>query len=88
MPLQHGRKLYCQLLVDQHRYQLLERLAAKEGKRTTALMREMVYTMLEKAVSVSDYKAAEAADRAAWADSVKRRVEGRQRSRQETQVDA
>jgi hypothetical protein len=51
-------------------------------------MREMVYTMLEKAVSVSDYKAAEAADRAAWADSVKRRVEGRQRSKQETQVDA
>lgn len=88
MPLQHGRKLYCQLLVDQHRYQLLERLAEKEGKRTTALMRDMVYTMLEKAVSVSDYKAAEAADRAAWADSVKRRVEGRQRSRQETQVDA
>jgi len=88
MPLQHGRKLYCQLLVDQHRYQLLERLAANQGKRTTALMREMVYTMLEKAVSVSDYKAAEAADRAAWADSVKRRVEGRQRSKQETKADA
>lgn len=83
MPLQHGRKLYCQILLDQHRYALVERLAAKEGKRTTALMREMVYTMLERAVPTSEYKAAEAADHAAWADSVKRRVEGRQRSRQE-----
>lgn len=84
MPLQHGRKLYCQILLDQHRYTLVERLAEKEGKRTTALMREMVYTMLEKLLPSSEYKAAEAADKAAWAESVKRRVEGRQRSKQDS----
>jgi hypothetical protein len=46
-------------------------------------MREMVYAALEKAFPVSDYKAAAAADQAAWAESVKRRVEGRQRSKQQ-----
>jgi len=84
MPLQHGRKLYCQILLDQNRYALLDRLASREGKRTTALMREMVYIMLEKMLPASEYKAAEAADRAAWADSVKRRVEGRQRSKEDS----
>lgn len=68
-------------MLDQHRYGLVEKLAEKEGKRTTALMREMIYTMLEKMLPTSDYKVAEAADRAAWAESVKRRVEGRQRSK-------
>lgn len=75
--------MYCQILLDQHRYALVEQLAAKEGKRTTSLMREMVYMMLEKLLPASEYKAAEAADHAAWAESVKRRVQGRQRSKQE-----
>jgi hypothetical protein len=83
MPLRHGQKFYCQLLLDKNRYGLLEQLATQEGKRPTALMREMVYAALEKAFPVPDYKAAAAADQAAWADSVKRRVEGRQRSRQQ-----
>jgi len=46
-------------------------------------LREMVYSALEKALPLSEYRAAEAADNAAWADSVKRRVQGRQRSRQD-----
>jgi len=83
MPLQHGSKIYCQLLLDSHRYKLAEKLAASEGKRVTGLLREMVYTALEKALPASDYKAAEAADKAAWAESVQRRVQGRMRSRQE-----
>lgn len=83
MPLRHGQKFYCQLLLDRHRYGLLEQLATQEGKRPTALMREMVYAALEKAFPVSEYKAAVEADQAAWAESVKRRVEGRQRSRQQ-----
>lgn len=83
MPLRHGQKFYCQLLLDRHRYGLVEMLANREGKRPTALLREMVYAALEKALPVSEYKAAEAADQAAWADSVKRRVEGRQRSKQQ-----
>ncbi len=83
MPLKHGSKLYCQLLLDPHRYKLAENLAAGEGKKVTALLREMVYTALEKALPASEYKAAEAADEALWRESVKKRVEGRMRSRQE-----
>jgi hypothetical protein len=85
MPLRHGQKFYCQLLLDRHRYGLVEKLANQEGKRPTALLREMVYAALEKALPASEYKAAKTADEAAWAESVKRRVEGRQRSRQQEQ---
>ena len=83
MPLRHGQKFYCQLLLDRHRYLLVDEMAKQQGKRTTALLREMVYSALEKALPLSEYRAAEAADHAAWADSVKRRVQGRQRSKQD-----
>ena len=83
MPLRHGQKFYCQLLLDYNRYLLVDEMAKQQGKRTTALLREMVYAALEKALPLSEYKAAEAADNAAWADSVKRRVQGRQRTREE-----
>ena len=83
MPLRHGQKFYCQLLLDSHRYLLVDEMAKQQGKRTTALLREMVYSALEKALPLSEYRAAEAADNAAWADSVKRRVQGRQRSRKD-----
>jgi hypothetical protein len=82
MPLKHGSKIYCQLLLDANRYKLAESLAASEGKKVTGLLREMVYAALEKALPTSDYKAAEAADKAAWAESVQRRVQGRLRSKQ------
>ena len=82
MPLKHGSKIYCQLLLDANRYKLAENLAASEGKKVTGLLREMVYAALEKALPISDYKAAEAADKAAWAESVQRRVQGRLRSKQ------
>lgn len=83
MPLRHGQKFYCQLLLDHNRYLLVEAMAMQQGIRTTALLREMVYDALERALPASEYRAAEAADYAAWTDSVKRRVQGRQRSRQE-----
>ena len=82
MPLRHGSKIYCQLLLDTNRYKLAEKLAAAEGKKVTGLLREMVYAALEKALPTSDYRAAEAADKAAWAESVQRRVQGRLRSKQ------
>ena len=82
MPLRHGSKIYCQLLLDTNRYKLAEKLAATEGKKVTGLLREMVYAALEKALPASDYKAAEAADKAAWAESVQRRVQGRLRPKQ------
>lgn len=82
MPLRHGQKFYCQLLLDRHRYGLVERLAAQENRRPTALLREMVYAALALAAP-TEYKAAEQADRDAWAESVKRRVEGRRRQKAE-----
>jgi hypothetical protein len=83
MPLRHGSKIYCQLLLDSNRYKLAEQLAAAEGKKVTGMLREMVYAALEKALPASEYKAALAADEAVWRESVKKRVEGRMRSRQE-----
>ena len=83
MPLRHGSKIYCQLLLDANRYKLAEQLAAAEGKKVTGMLREMVYAALEKALPASEYKAALAADEAVWRESVKKRVEGRLRSKQE-----
>ena len=83
MPLKHGQKVYCQLLLDTNRYKLAEQLASEQGKKVTGMLREMVYAALEKAVPTSDYKAAEAADKAAWAESVQRRVQGRMRPKQQ-----
>ena len=93
MPLNHGNKFYCQLLLDPHRYKLAEKLAGAENRKVTALLRDMVYAALEKALPASEYKAAQAADEAAWRESVKRRVEGRMRSKPEgggenTSIDA
>jgi len=83
MPLRHGSKIYCQLLLDANRYKLAEQLATVEGKKVTGMLREMVYAALEKALPASEYKAALAADEAVWRESVKKRVEGRMRSKQE-----
>ncbi len=84
MPLQHGSKLYCQLLIDPNRYKLAENLASQEGKKVTAYLRELVYAGL--ALRSSEYTKAQEADEAAWRDSVKRRVEGRMRSKAEGKV--
>ena len=69
-----------------HRYKLAEELASREGKKVTGMLRDMVYAALEKALPASDYRAAEAADKAAWAESVQRRVQGRMRSKQQPSV--
>lgn len=82
MPTQHGSKFYCQLLIDPHRYKLVEKLAAKEGKKITATLRDLVYQALEKVYSPSEYRAAELADAATWAESIKRRVQGRMGSKE------
>jgi hypothetical protein len=81
MPLNHGNKFYCQLLIDPHRYKLAESLASQEGKKVTAYLRELVYAGL--ALRSAEYQNAKEADEEAWRESVKRRVEGRMRSKQE-----
>jgi UDP-N-acetylglucosamine transferase subunit ALG13 len=81
MPIQHGSKFYCQLLIDPHRYKLAEKLAELRDVKVTALLRDLVYEGLENAFTASEYGAAVANDEAAWRDAIKRRVDGRMRSR-------
>ena len=82
MPLKHGSKIYCQLLLDTHRYKLAEKLAEERGVRVTGMLREFVYSALSK-IQPQEYEIAKADDEEAWKESVQRRVEGRQRSKQE-----
>jgi hypothetical protein len=82
MPVRQGHKWYCQLLLDVNRYTLLERMAGEQGKKVTVLIRELIYQGLQAALPSSEYKAAEKADAALWAESVRRRVQGRMRSKE------
>jgi hypothetical protein len=83
MAVRQGYKYYAQVLLDLNRYGLLERLAAAENKKVTAWIRDVVYEAIRQRVSPSEYKAAEAADAALWAQAVRHRVEGRQRNKVE-----
>jgi len=69
-------------LLDSNRYKLAEKLAEERGVRVTAMLREFVYSALSQ-IQPQEYGTAEQADKEAWAESVQRRVEGRQRSKQE-----
>ena len=82
MPLKHGSKIYCQLLLDTNRYKLAEKLAKERGVRVTGMLREFVYSALSQ-IQPQDYDSAKAADEEAWKESVQRRVEGRLRSKQD-----
>lgn len=82
MPLKHGQKVYCQLLLDSSRYKLAEKLASERNLRVTAMLRDFVYTTLAQ-IAPEEYGIAEEADKKAWAESVQRRVQGRMRSRQQ-----
>jgi hypothetical protein len=81
MAVRQGGKYYAQILLDVHRYQLIEQLAEKEGVRPTALIRRFAYEGLQRSVPPADYSAAEDADQALWATSVQRRVLGRLRAK-------
>ena len=82
MPVRQGHKWYCQLLLDVNRYTLLERMAGKQGKKVTVLIRELIYQGMQAALPSWEYRAAEKADAALWAESVRRRVQGRMRSKE------
>lgn len=85
MPARQGGKIYCQLLIDPHRYALIEEMAVQADMRVTAMIRELVYVALESKVNASIYREAKARDEAIWAESIRKRVEGRLRSRAKTQ---
>lgn len=83
MAIRHGNKTYLQILLDPNRAALLAELAKEQNIRTTAWIRDAVYTALEKALPASVYHEALAKDEASWRESVRRRVEGRTKSKKQ-----
>lgn len=81
MPVRQGQKWYVQVLLDLNRYNLLEKMAQEQGRKVTAVIRDLVYQGLQAELPASEYKAAETADAALWAESVRRRVQGRMRAK-------
>ncbi|MFZ9959662.1 MAG: hypothetical protein ACO3GP_04660 [Candidatus Limnocylindrus sp.] len=77
----HGQKRYLQVLLDPNRADLLDAMAAQQEKRTTALVREIVYEVLEQRCPPEAYEAAVARDAALRADAIERQVAGRKRNR-------
>ena len=77
MALRHGNKTYLQILLDPYRAKLVIDQAKSQGIRATAWIRNAVYKELERELSTSVYKDAEAKDEAVWRESVLRRVQGR-----------
>jgi len=83
MPRPHGKKIYCQVLIDPARYQLIEQQAKREGKRTTGFIREIVYENLEQYVDADLVRKAQESDDTLWEHSVHNRVLGRMKKKAE-----
>lgn len=83
MAIRHGNKTYMQILLDPHRAALLMAMAEQKSVRPTALVREMVYKVLKQELPSSAYNEAVAKDEAAWRESVRKRVEGRMKPKEE-----
>ena len=81
MAIRHGNKTYMQILLDPHRAELLLNLAEQLSTRPTAWIRNAVYKALEREYPAAIYNEAVAKDEAAWRASVRKRVEGRIKSR-------
>jgi hypothetical protein len=79
----HGSKVYLQLLLDPNRAKLLQDLAGEQNKRTTAVMRDILYSYLERTLPSSVYGEAAAKDHAVWRESVSNRVKGRSKKKKE-----
>ena len=83
MALQHGNKIYLQVLLDPARGLVLQQIAKDKGIKTTALARQAIYDWLELMTEEHVMKAAEALDEARWQQSVQNRIEGRKRNREQ-----
>ena len=81
----HGSRRYYQVLLQPNRAALVEEIAAERNIRATELIRRMVYESLERDLPASIYKAADAADQAVWRQAVRNRVEGRTKSRRDSE---
>ena len=76
-----------QILLDPHRARLLFDLAEKATIRPTAWIRETIYKALEREYPAAIYNEAVAKDEATWRASVRKRVEGRIKSRKASDSD-
>ena len=85
---QHGQKRYYQVLLQPHRAALVEEIAEEKGVRATEMIRRFVYEWLERELPASRYNQALAEDKAVWAQAVRNRVEGRAKSRKESEEQA
>jgi hypothetical protein len=77
----HGAKRHYQVLIDPARADLLDRVAVKEGKRTTALIRDLLHEFLQGVYTNAEYQEALDADQTTRADAVRRQTDGRIRAR-------
>ena len=77
----HGAKRHYQVLIDPARADLLDRVAEKEGKRTTALIRDLLHDFLQGMYTKAEYQKALDADQDTRARAVRRQTEGRLRAR-------
>lgn len=77
----HGAKRHYQVLIDPARADLLDRAAEKEGKRTTALIRDLLHDFLQGVYTKAEYQKALDADQDTRTRAVRRQTEGRLRAR-------
>jgi hypothetical protein len=85
---QHGKRRYYQVLLQPNRAELVDEIAKEKGIRSTELIRRFVYQALERDLPASVYNQAVAEDKAVWAQAVRNRVEGRAKSRKESEESA
>lgn len=88
MATRHGAKIYVQLLLDPNRAELLLQMAEEQStegnkKRPTDLMRDILYSHLERTLPSSVYGEAAAKDHAVWRESVSNRVKGRSKKKKD-----
>lgn len=73
----HGNKRHYQVLLDPHRADLLEQLAADAGMRPAAYARELLYAAVRRSTTVVEYGLAEARDQALRREGIRNQVRGR-----------
>ena len=66
MALKHGNKLNYQVLLDPARGSLLESMANAKSRRTTSLIREIVYEWLALAADTELFEIASNYDAEVW----------------------
>lgn len=81
MALKHGNKLYYQVLLDPARAILLEAMAKTQSRRTTSLIREIVYEWLALSVDSDLFELASTYDAEVWKKSVQNRVDGKRKNK-------